>query len=64
MGRIKMKPFRTTTRDDKGKRDVISTLEMADFYAFIQRKSAENGFDVPDPDPDWWQEPEQARANQ
>ena len=56
MGRKKLKPFRTTTQDDQGKRDVISTVDMADFYAFIQRKAAENGFDVPDPDPDWWKQ--------
>ena len=58
MGRIKLKPFRTTTRDDQGNHDVISTVEMSDFYAAIQRKAAENGFDAPDPDPNWWQETE------
>lgn len=47
-------PKRTTTTDYDGARDVISTLELMDFYAFIQQRSAENGFEVPDPDPNWW----------
>lgn len=33
----------------------LSTLEFSDFYAFIQRRSAETvGVYVPDPDPDYW----------
>ena len=48
-------PVRTTTRDENGKRDVLQTDAMANFYDFIQRRSAMVGFDVPDPDPTWWQ---------
>lgn len=47
-------PVRTTTRDEYGKRDVISTAHMAEFYDFIQRRSAMVGYDVPDPDPNWF----------
>ena len=55
MGQKRKRPFRTTTRDENGKRDVISTLDLQDFYAFIQQRSAETvGVFVPDPDPMWW----------
>lgn len=47
-------PRRTTTRDEDGHRDVIDRLVMADFYDFIQRRSAMAGYDVPDPDPEWF----------
>ena len=50
-GMAKKDPRRTTTHDDDGRRDTISKAEFADFYAFIQQRAAENGFDVPDPDP-------------
>ena len=54
MGTQKRKPIRTTTADENGKRDVISTEALSDFYDFIQRRSAETiGLQVPDPDPDW-----------
>lgn len=53
-GRRKLKPRRTTTTDDDGNTDVISTLQFMQFYEFIQRKMAmEQGYDVPDPDPNW-----------
>lgn len=55
MGQIRKRPRRTTTRDENGRRDVISTVVMADFYDFIQRRSAEMGYDVPDPDPRWFE---------
>lgn len=47
------KPKRTTTTNERGERDVIDTTTMAQFYDFIQRKAAEFGIDVPDPDPLW-----------
>lgn len=53
MGQIHKYPIRTTTRGEDGKRDVISVREQLDFYAWIQRRAAENGYDVPDPDPMW-----------
>jgi len=48
-GMRKRKPARTTTTGFDGERDVLSTTDMADFYDFVQRRSAEAGFDVPDP---------------
>lgn len=56
MGQKKKKPKRTTTTDYDGHRDVISTIHLQDFYAFIQQRSAETaGVFVPDPDPMWWE---------
>src|SRR5690606_32693028 len=37
MGQIRKRPRRTTTKDENGKRDVISTMQLSDFYAFIQQ---------------------------
>jgi hypothetical protein len=55
MGATRKRPLRSTTKDADGKRDVISTLHLQDFYAFIQQRSAETvGVYVPDPDPMWW----------
>lgn len=60
MGQKRRRPLRTTTKDDRGNRSVITTLQLSDFYAFIQQRSAETvGVYVPDPDPMWW---EHARA--
>lgn len=61
MGAMRRKPIRTTTRDEQGNRDVVSTTVLSDFYAFIQQRSAETvGVYVPDPDPDWWKAEEAA----
>jgi len=46
-------PNRTTTTNENGERDVISTMEQLDFYAFLQRLGAGVGCNVPDPDPFW-----------
>lgn len=54
MGMKRKAPKRSTTTGYNGERDVISTLELQDFYSFIQQRSAEHGFDVPDPDQNWW----------
>jgi hypothetical protein len=51
MGRKKVKPRRTTTRDENGKRDVMKMADFAKFYEFVQRRSAQVGYMVPDPDP-------------
>lgn len=48
------KPVRTTTTNELGEKDPIDTATMAAFYDFIQRKAAEFGIDVPDPDPLWF----------
>lgn len=48
--RLKEKvPYRTTTTNEKGKRDVLNTEEMAKFYSFVQRFCSQ--FDVYIPDP-------------
>ena len=49
MGHRRKRPRRTTTTDENGKRDVISTADFMDFYANVQRISAEFGVYVPDP---------------
>ena len=56
MDQVKRVPRRTTTRDEDGNRDVLGTLDFAEFYDFVQRRSAAVGYDVPDPDPEWWRE--------
>jgi|TARA_R110000796_G_C14508422_1_gene429631 hypothetical protein len=54
IGTKKKKPIRTTTTGEDGKRDVISTEELSEFYESIQRLCAEAlDLVVPDPDPDW-----------
>ena len=32
----------------------LSTSEFADFYNFIQQRSAQAGYYIPDPDPNWF----------
>lgn len=55
LGQKRKRPARTTTKDQDGKRDVISTFHLSDFYAFIQQRAAETvGVYVPDPDPMWF----------
>lgn len=54
MGQSRKTPIRTTTRDHHGKRDVISTADLAAMYNFIQQRSSQTvGVYIPDPDPDW-----------
>lgn len=48
-----VRPKRTTTKNEAGERDVISTAKAAEFYAFIQQLAAEHGCFIPDPDPFW-----------
>lgn len=55
-GKVQKVPMRTTTTGFDGKRDVIPTAMFADFYNFVQRRAAENGFYVSDPDPLWFQD--------
>lgn len=55
LGQTRKRPRRSTTKDEHGKRDVISTIHLQDFYGFIQQRAAETvGVYVPDPDPMWW----------
>lgn len=44
------RPKRTTTSDEAGKRNKLDTAAFSAFYAFVQRKGAEMGVYVPDPD--------------
>jgi hypothetical protein len=63
MGSKRRRPKRTTTKDADGKRDVITTLQLSDFYGFIQQRSAETvGVYIPDPDPMWWSHREERAA--
>lgn len=45
------KPRRTTTTDEDGKRAVVSTKVMNEFYARVQQGGSEVGVNIPDPDP-------------
>lgn len=56
MNQTRKRPRRTTTRNEDGKRDVVSKVEFAEFFSFIQRRSAETvGIYIPDPDPNYRQ---------
>lgn len=50
-GKRRLRPARTTTTGFAGENSKLSTAEFAEFYDFIQRRAAENGISVPDPDP-------------
>ncbi len=61
MGRQRTRPRRTTTVDENGKRNVISKIDFANFYSYIQQCAAEHlGVNVPDPDKHWRQNMEAA----
>lgn len=51
MGHVRKRPRRTTTTDEEGRRSKVSTDEFSEFYAFVQRRAAEFGIYVPDPEP-------------
>jgi hypothetical protein len=48
---IERVPRRTTTRNESGKRQVLSTVEFAEYVDHVQRFGAEHGVFIPDPDP-------------
>lgn len=62
MGAWTKRPVRTTTTNEAGERDVIDKMRMAEFYDFIQDRAARVGFDVPDPDPEWFMKDERRAA--
>lgn len=65
MGARRKRPRRTTTTNEDGHRDLITTLDFADFYNFVQQRSAETvGVFIPDPDPNWRQNIAAQRAAQ
>lgn len=44
-------PVRTTTINENGEYEPISTEDNMRFYNFVQKRAAENGYIVSDPDP-------------
>lgn len=52
MGQVVSRPFRTTTTDENGKRDVIGREEFGRFYDMVMQVGAEAGIYVPAPVPD------------
>lgn len=46
---IESVPFRTTTRDENGKRSVLNKTEFSRFVATVQRIAAMAGVFIPDP---------------
>lgn len=50
MGQVVLKPFRTTTRNERGERDVLDSKTFSMFYQAVQQAGAEAGIYVPDPD--------------
>lgn len=44
-----VKPVRTTTTDESGKRDVLPTAEFWRFVDFVRQRAAEGGVYVPEP---------------
>jgi hypothetical protein len=55
------KPIRTTTTNERGQRDVVPWDVFCAFYGFVQRKGAELGVFIPDPDPLWREVKREAR---
>jgi hypothetical protein len=51
MGNRVLRPVRTTTKNERGERDVLSRDEMSRFYNFIVQKAAEIGCYIEDPNP-------------
>lgn len=45
--------IRTTTKNESGEYDEIDTRTALSMYHFLQRRAAEVGCHVPDPDPMW-----------
>lgn len=59
---IESVPIRTTTRDENGKRSVLTTTQFSDYVEFVQRFAAEKCcLIVPDPDPMYMLHRERAR---
>jgi len=50
-GKSVPRPVRTTTTDENGAYDLINTAQFCEFYALVQRESADMDIYVPDPDP-------------
>lgn len=63
-GHKKRKPKRTTTRNEQGKRDVISVSLFMEFHDFVQREAAKMGCLLPDPDPFWYEKAREEQAKE
>lgn len=51
---IESRPVRTTTRNERGERDVLKWDVFSDFWSYIQRFAEEKlNAHIPDPDPQW-----------
>lgn len=50
-GVLLVKPLRTTTKDENGKRDVVGTEVFSAFYEMVKQVGAEAGVFIPDPKP-------------
>lgn len=57
-GKSVTRPYRTTTTDENGKRDVLPWDRFSEFYSSVQQLGAEYGVYIPDPEPNI---PEHAR---
>lgn len=60
LGKKKVRPTRTTTTDENGHRDVMPKVDFGLFLNFIQRRAAQHGVFIPDPDPFWFEEERKA----
>lgn len=52
-GRTEDVPLRTTTTNEEGERDVVSSQVFWDFVELVRRTAAEAGVYIPEPDPFW-----------
>ena len=55
-------PVRTTTRNERGERDVLSVRQQMAFYAWLQRRAAEYGYEIPDPEPEFFRRAEDRKS--
>lgn len=46
---LESRPFRTTTRDENGQRNVLGTVEFSDFVETVSRVAAHAGVYIPQP---------------
>lgn len=51
MGKIEVRPFRTTTHDQNGQHSIMPVEDFSELYELIQCKAAEIGCHISDPDP-------------
>jgi hypothetical protein len=54
-------PNRTTSKNENGEKIPLNVIEAMAFYAYLQRRGAEVGCQVPDPDPFWREKLKEAK---